>query len=76
MDDNEHKKTVKDLAKTFDTNPKKENQKVNPPPKKEKIPLFPTLKKLPNDVNNKFTKEKNHTEDTKIIQKNKPQAPF
>ena len=59
MDDNEPKKSVKDLVKAFDTNPSKDNQKINPPPKKEKIPLFPTLKKLPNDVSNKYTEEKN-----------------
>ena len=59
MDENEPKKTIKELLKTFDKNPKKESKISNNKAKKEKIPLFPTLKKLPPNVSNKFTEEKN-----------------
>ena len=54
MDDNDHKKSVKDLVKAFETTQKKDLQKVNTAAApKEKVPLFPTIKKLPKDVNNK-----------------------
>ena len=61
MDDNDQKKSVKDLVKTFDSTQKKDYQKVNTvTAQKEKMPLFPTLKKLPKDVNNKYTEETHH----------------
>ena len=74
MEEQEVRKSVKDLVKTFDTNPKKE-LKTNQ--KKEKIPLFPTLKKLPSNVSNKYTEEVNQSNsnnDNKIPRKSMPLA--
>jgi len=74
MEEQEVRKSVKDLVKTFDTNPKKE-LKTNQ--KKEKIPLFPTLKKLPSNVSNKYTEEvnqSNNNNDNKIPRKSMPLA--
>ena len=73
MDDNDHKKSVKDLVKAFDSTQKKDLQKVNTAAApKEKVPLFPTLKKLPKDVNNKYTEEThNKNEDPNDYQKKK-----
>ena len=72
MDENDKKKSVRDLVKTFDGNPKKEPPKKTQEPKKEKAPLFPTLKKLPANVNNQYTEKKNQSNDkTEEISKNK-----
>ena len=81
MDD---KKSVKDLVKAFDTNQtnqtnqKKDLQKVNTAAApKEKNPLFPTLKKLPKDVNNKYTEEIHQkNEDTNNYEKKKYQTEY
>ena len=72
MGDND-KKSVKDLVKAFDSTQKKDYQKVNTVAEpKEKMPLFPTLKKLPKDVNNKYTEETHHkNEEPKDYQKTK-----
>ena len=82
MDENDKKKTVKDLVKAFDSNPKKESNLSNTNTitktntKKEKVPLFPTLKKLPNSVNNEYThtSDKNQVKNLDNSSKNKPQT--
>ncbi len=76
MEEQEVRKSVKDLVKTFDKNPKKE-PKINQ--KKEKVPFFPTLKKLPSNVSNKYTEEvnqSNNINDNKIPRKSMPLAFF
>ena len=75
MDDNDQKKSVKDLVKTFDSTQKKDYQKVNTvTAPKEKMPLFPTLKKLPKDVNNKYTEETHHKIEEPIDNQKKKSA--
>ena len=74
MSENEPKKSVKDLVKAFDSNqnagdvPKEKPKNTT---QKEKIPLFPTLKKLPSDVNNKYTEEKTQKDVPKTNDKKK-----
>ena len=71
----EKRKSVRDLVKTFDSNgnENKDIRKINTVSKKEKVPLFPTLKKLPSNVNNKYTEEKNqiNEEPEELIQNSK-----
>ena len=76
MTENEQKKSVKDLVKTFDSNQNGEVQKPKPKnaTQKEKIPLFPTLKKLPSNVNNKYTEEKNQKNDIKPVNNKKEES--
>ena len=74
MSENEPKKSVKDLVKAFDSNPNAgDAQKAKPKntTQKEKMPLFPTLKKLPSDVNNKYTEEKTQKDVPKTNDKKK-----
>ena len=57
----EKRKSVQDLVKTFESNnnQNKEIRKTNTVLNKIKPPAFPTLKKLPSNINNKYTEEKN-----------------
>ena len=74
MDENEKKKTVKDLVKTFNSNPNKESNISNNAPKKEKAPFFPTLKKLPKDVKNDYTSDKKKVNNPEDLSKSKTQV--
>jgi len=78
MNDNNKRKSVQDLLKTFDSNPKKESNisNTNNKKEKEKVPLFPTLKKLPNNINNEYTStsDKNQVQNPNNTFKNKPQT--
>ena len=76
MEDIEKKKTVKDLIKTFDSNPETEQDfnKENTLTQNEKNPLFPTLKKLPNNIRNLFTEEKYQNIELNNSHKNKVQT--
>ena len=76
MDEFETNKSVKDLVKTFDSNPQKEIEinKENTSNKTERNPFFPTLKKLPTNIHNIFTEEKAQNEKINNLNKNKAQT--
>ena len=61
MEEVDKRKSIRDLVKTFDNQKNDsniQNKKTNTNTKKEKVPLFPTLKKLPDNVNNEYTEKK------------------
>ena len=72
MEELDKRKSIRDLVKTFD-NQKNDSNITNKKPdtKKEKVPLFPTLKKLPNNINNEYTEKKqgNNPGDDEFIKK-------
>ena len=72
MDEVDKRKSVKDLVKAFDNSKNESNiQKKQTNTKKEKVPLFPPLKKLPNNINNEYTEKKqgNYPENDDKIKK-------
>ena len=61
MEEVDKRKSIRDLVRTFDNQKNDsniQNKKTNTNTKKEKVPLFPTLKKLPDNVNNEYTEKK------------------
>ena len=58
MDTNPPPKSVKELLKTFDPNPKPEKKRIPSPKNSNPSTPFPTLKKLPKDISNNFTETK------------------
>ena len=72
MDEIIKRKSIRDLVKTYDNQKNESNvQNKDTNTKNEKAHLFPTLKKLPNNINNEFTKKKqdNSPVDDDLIKK-------